>query len=132
MIQRQDHLKKMELKRQLRQDAGLVSDRFPDVDGMTIHMTYYHNAENPILMERTVNVFPSSYAYFNMECMIKGCEGGGFDLTSVIAKHVKQRKKSLKGEMVCKGTNGEKPGVHARISYKINIKYSKKKRARKS
>ena len=79
MIQRQEHLKKIELKKQHRLDAGLVSDGFRRVLGMVIHMTYYHNADNPILMERTVNVFPTSYAYFKMECMTKGCEEGGFD-----------------------------------------------------
>jgi len=130
MIQRQDHLKKMEVKKQLKLDAGLVSDRFPNVEGMVIQMTYYHNTENPVLMQRTVNVFPSSYAYFNMECMIKGCEGGGFDLTSLIARNIKQNKKSFKGDMVCKGKNDEKPSNHARISYHIAIKYSKKKRSR--
>jgi hypothetical protein len=130
MIQRQDHLKKMELKKQKRIEAGLVSERFPTVDGMTIKMTYYHKAENPLLMQRTVNVFPSSYAYFNMECMIKGCEEGGFDLTSAIKKHVKQKKKSFKGKMVCKGTNGDKPPNHASIEYAISIKYSRKKRSK--
>ena len=127
MIHRQDHLKKMELKKQRRYDAGLLSERFPEVSGIVIRMTYYHKAENPILMERTVNVFPTSYAYFNMECMIKGCEGGGFDLTSLITKHIKQHKKSVKGKMVCKGKNGNLTSEHASIAYEVNIKYGKKK-----
>ncbi len=130
MIQRQDHLKKMELKKQMRQEAGLVSERFPRVAGMVIHMTYYHKAENPLLMQRTVNVFPSSYAYFNMECMTKGCEGGGYDLKSVIRKNIKLQKKSFKGKMVCKGKNGEKASDHANITYEISVKYSKKKRSK--
>jgi hypothetical protein len=127
MIQRQDHLKKMEIKKQHKLDAGVVTELYPDVEGIVIHMIYFHNAENPVLMQRTVNVFPSSYAFFKMECMIKGCEGGGFDLTSLIAKNIKQRKKSFKGELVCKGKNAGKPSDHARISYEINIKYGKKK-----
>ncbi len=32
-------------------------------------------------MERTVNFFPESHAFFNLECMIKGCEEGGFEVT---------------------------------------------------
>lgn len=130
MIQRQDHLKKMELKKQHKLDAGLVSECYPNVESMLISMEYYHKAENPLLMKRTVNVFPSSFAYFKMECMTKGCEGGGFDLTSIIAKHVKQLKKSLKGTMVCKGKNSEKQPDHASISYEITIKYNKKKRSK--
>ncbi|MEN8264596.1 MAG: hypothetical protein ABFR82_14165, partial [Nitrospirota bacterium] len=79
MAHRQDYLKKMELKKQARLEAGILSDRYPKVSGLVINMTYYHNAENPVLMQRTVNVFPSSHAYFKMECMTKGCNEGGFD-----------------------------------------------------
>ncbi len=93
----------MELKKQSRIDAGIVSDKFPQVAGIVIQMTYYHNAENPLLMERTVNIFSSSYAYFKMDCMTKGCENGGYDLTAIIRKSIKQQKKTAKGEMVCKG-----------------------------
>ncbi len=125
MIHRQNHLKKMELKKQNKQDAGLVSDRFPDVSGIIIHMTYYHKAENPVLMERTINVFPTSYAYFNMECMIKGCESGGFDLTSLISRQIKQHKKSIKGSMICKGKDEALSSNHASVNYEINIKYDK-------
>ena len=81
MSTRQNYIAKMETRKQAKIDAGLVSERFPTVAGIVIGMTYYHNAENPILMQRTVNIFPTSNAFFNMECMIKTCEGGGFDLT---------------------------------------------------
>ena len=117
----------MEAKKQLRQDAGLLSEKHPTVLGIVIHMTYYHKAENPILMQRTVNIFPASYAYFHMECMIKTCEGGGFDLTSVINKQIKQKKTSVKGKMSCKSMNKELPSDHGNIDYEIKIKYSRKK-----
>lgn len=130
MLNRQEHLRRQELKKQHKHEAGLVSERFPGVSGIVIHMTYYHKAENPVLMERTINVFPTSYAYFNMECMIKGCESGGFDLSSLIAKQVKKHKKSLKGEMACSGRDSELSRDHATISYEINIKYNKNKKSR--
>lgn len=124
MAHRQNYLKKMEIKKQAKFDAGIVSERFPKVSGIVINMTYYHKAENPVLMERTVNVFPSSHAYFNMECMIKGCNNGGFDLTKIIAKQIKQKKKSVKGTMVCKGNNSDLNADHGKVSYEINIKYN--------
>ena len=123
MANRQDYIKKMEAKKQARMDAGLMSERYPKVTGIVILITYFHNAENPVLMKRTINVFPSSYAYFLMECMIKDCEKGGFDLTSVINKQIKQQKKSVKGEMVCKGKSNGKSSDHASIAYEVNIKY---------
>lgn len=127
MSQRQDYINKMELKKQARLDAGLVAERFPKVSGIVINMTYYHNAENPVLMQRKVNIFPNSHAYFNMECMIKGCENGGFNLKPIIRKQIKERKRSAKGTLTCKGkNNGRGTSDHASISYEINIKYSRK------
>jgi hypothetical protein len=126
MAQRQDYIKKMELKKQARLKAGLLSKKFPNVSGIVIQMTYYHNSENPVLMQRTVNVFPSSYAYFIMECMIKTCEEGGFNLSRIISKHIKQKKKVARGTMVCKGKIDKAALDHASISYEINIKYGRR------
>ena len=126
MAQRQDYIKKMELKKQARLKAGLLSEKFPNVSGIVIQMTYYHNSENPILMSRMVNVFPSSYAYFLMECMIKTCEEGGFDLSKIIAKNIKQKKKVVRGEMACKGNIDRDIKDHASISYEISIKYGRR------
>lgn len=125
MATKQNYMKKVEVKNQLRQKAGLLSDRYPKVSGIKINMTYYHKAENPVLMERKVNFFPTSYAYFKMECMIKGCENGGFDLTRVVKKQIKDHKKLSKGTMVCKGKHDDLVSDHSSISYEINIKYAK-------
>ncbi|MCK5427700.1 MAG: hypothetical protein KAJ34_08395, partial [Thermodesulfovibrionia bacterium] len=101
------------------------SERFPKVSGIVIYMTYYHKAENPVLMKRTVNFFPTSYAYFKIECIVKGCEGGGFDLKRVVTGQIKNHKKLLKGEIICKGKNGDTVSCHSNISYEINIKYNR-------
>lgn len=125
MAHKQNYIEKMELIKKHRLAAGLVSDRFPEVSGMVIHMTYYHKGVNPILMERTVNVFPTGYAYFNMECMIKGCVEGGFDLTPVITDMIKNHKKLGKGKLVCNGKNDDIASDHASIAYEIRIQYNK-------
>ena len=119
-------MKKMELKKQLKDETGIVSDRFPQVSNIVIQMTYFHDAENPVLMERTVNIFPSSIADFNMKCMIRGCEKGGFDLTKVISGLVKQHKKLARGDMKCMGKVDKHSPNHASISYEINVKYGKR------
>lgn len=125
MTNRNNYAAKMALKRQNRFDAGLVSERFPQVSGMVIHMTYYQKGPNPVLMLRTVNIFPASYAYFKMDCMVKGCNGGGFDLTSAIANMVKAHKKVRKGSLVCCGKTDTHSSDHASIEYDIVIKYNK-------
>jgi hypothetical protein len=125
MAPKQDYLKKMELRKQRKIDAGVVSERFPKISNMIIHMTYFHDAENSVLMERTVNIFPTSTADFNMECMIRGCDNGGFNLTPLISTLIKQNKKLAKGSMKCKGKLENHSSTHANISYEINIKYNK-------
>jgi hypothetical protein len=125
MNARQNHAAKMEQRKQDRLDAGLVSDRFPEVLGMVLNMTYYRKVASPVLMVRTVNVFPDSYAYFHMECMIDGCVNGGFDLTSAISQMVRNRKSSAKGMLSCGGEANLAGSDHASVSYEISIQYRK-------
>jgi len=127
MAQRQNYNAKMDLKKQQQVAAGLVSDRFPQVTGIVIQMTYYRKGSNPVLMLRTVNVFPTGYAYFNMDCMISGCTDGGFDLTPVIAEMVKKRQRLRKGTLVCSGKNADLASDHANIAYEVTIKFNNKK-----
>ncbi len=125
MANRQQHAAKLELKKQNTSAAGLLSERYPQVSGMVIHMTYYQNGINPVLMVRTLNVFPTSAAYFKMDCMIKGCESGGFDLTSEIRNMIKNARKAQKGSMVCKGKVDAVTCDHASVAYEISVKYKK-------
>ena len=118
---------RMDQKKQNRLMAGLMSERFPQISGIVISMTYYQQGANPVLMERTVNVFPTSDAYFKMDCMIKGCEGGGFDLGPVIDAMAKTRKSSKKGALTCCG-NANGSESHGSIDYEIVIQYKKASR----
>jgi len=128
MAYRQSDIKKKELREQRRTAAGLVSERYPQISDMVINMTYYHKAADPVLMKRTMNVSPENHADFFMECMIRSCENGGFDLTRVISGLIKKRKKSVKGSIDCKGKNGSLPRDHASISYEISVKYKRSSR----
>lgn len=125
MTNTRNYLAKKEQKKEERIAAGLVSERFPDVSGIVIYMTYYRGVSDQVLMLRTVKFYPSSYAFFNMECMTKGCVNGGFDLTLMIVNLVKNHKKSGKGKMVCNGTNDKLAPHHSSVSYEINIQYGK-------
>lgn len=128
MPTKQSHLAAIELNRQRRLSAGLLSERFPSVSRMVINMTYYQKGANPILMLRTINVIPTDSAYFKMECMIKGCVEGGFDLSRVIAKMVKARKKVGKGKLRCRGKTDTDSSDHASVDYEIGIRYKRKSR----
>ncbi len=125
MSYRQNYLERVELKKQCRLASGLVSEQFPEVSDIVIRMTYYQKAAIPILMVRNVNFWPSRHAYFKMDCMIKGCSDGGFDLTSVISNMIKIHKKSEKGKLLCNGTIDALASDHASIAYQITITYVK-------
>lgn len=128
MANRNNYAAKLELKRQNKSLAGLISERFPEVADIAIHMTYYQHRSNAVLMVRKVNIFPTSHAYFKMDCMTKGCEDGGFDLTSVIKGMVKERKKGKKGVLDCRGKLDAAADGHAHVEYEIVMRYNKSSR----
>jgi hypothetical protein len=125
MNYRQSYKEKLELERASLLAAGLVSERYSGVSSIVLHMTYYQRSLlDQILMKRTLSFLPTNYACFHMKCMKDKCNNGGFDLAPVVAGLVKTRKKSIKGKILCQGTN-ETRG-HASISYEVNIQYNKK------
>lgn len=121
----QRYAERLELD-QKKLDAGLVSEKFPHVSSMVIRMTYRRDLPNPVLMVRTVNVFPSSYAYFHMKCTMKECTDGGFDLTKAITGLVKGNKRVGRGEITCSGGGDKLGSDHSSISYEIKINYHKR------
>ncbi len=125
MTQRQNYAATIDLKKKQRIAAGLLSDRFPEVSGIVIQMTYLRKGLNPVLMRRTVNIFPTTYAYFNMDCMIRGCTNGGFDLTPVITDMVERHRSRKKGTLACCGKSSGLPADHASIAYEVTIEFSK-------
>jgi hypothetical protein len=111
-------------KTQHKLESGLISEHFPRVSSIVIDVTNSYGKINPITVLRTLNFWPDSYAYFNIECLSKGCLDGGFDLDRVITTMVRGHKDSGEGEIVCDGNNLSFD--HSNIHYKINIQYSKK------
>jgi hypothetical protein len=125
MVNRHKYAAKMDQKRQNRLAVGIVSDRFPEVSSIVINMTYFQNGPNPVLMEREVNIFPDSDAYFVMGCMTRGCRSGGYDLTPVVNNMVKNRTARKKGALVCNGAVDAPVANHASIEYEIQVKFNK-------
>ena len=121
MQHRFDYNTKVQLKEK-RLSAGLVSDRFPRIHSMIIHISHYDKRMvEPLFMERTINVFPASYAYFDIACHTRECEGS-FNLLPVISGMVNDRRESAKGKLECPG-NSTVPAGHACITYEISIEY---------
>jgi len=124
MAHKQNYLERAELNKQRKLESRLVSECFPEVSDIVIQMIYYLKGVDEASMVRTINFWPSRHAYFNMDCMMKDCVDGGFDLTPVIKLMIKKHEKSGKGELSCKGKISDRASQHARVAYKITIKYS--------
>lgn len=106
-------------RRQQKFDAGLVSVLFPEVESIIINMTYNQRGLKQSL-PRTVNFFPSSYAFFTVECLNKECVEGGFDFTGIISGMVGNHRTAIKGELGCQGGP---VNDHSDIVYEVAIKY---------
>jgi hypothetical protein len=125
MAPKQNYKEKMELKKNAMLAAGLVSERFPAVSNIMFRMTYYHRAADPVLMTRTISFAPNNYAFFHLECMREECTNGGFDLAPVVAKLVKNNKKTVSGKIMCNGKNEDLRHGHASIAYEVCVQYNK-------
>ena len=121
----QRHAEKLELTEK-KHAAGLLSDKFPNVSNLTVRLTYYGKMTNNVLMIRTVNYFPNSDAYFHMSCLAKECDNGGFEMGPKITKVIKNKKKSDRGEMVCRGKGESLSSDHACVTYEIMVQYKRR------
>ncbi len=124
MRYKQNYKEKKEKEKAKQMAAGLVSERYAEVSCIEFHMTYYHRALNPVLMERTLRFSPENYACFHVKCMQDGCTGGGYDLAPVVASLAKARKTSTRGTLFCHGSNSTVG--HGSIGYEVNIQYHKR------
>ncbi|MBI4682053.1 MAG: hypothetical protein HY757_03000 [Nitrospirae bacterium] len=102
-------------------DAGIVSAHFPGVASIVISMMYNQRGISKSV-PRVVNFFPSSYAFFRVDCLSKNCDDGGFDLTQVITTMINNRRGTEKGELSC-GSTGSCDDQSA-ITYKVAIQYT--------
>ena len=126
MSSNQSYKEKLETKKNAIIASGRVCERLPDVSSIVFRMTYYQRTAGPVLMTRTVNFVPTDYACFHMDCTREECRNGGFDLTPVVTSLVKSRKKSVKGNISCRGKSDSLRFGHASIAYEVSVEYNKR------
>jgi hypothetical protein len=106
-------------KKQQRIDSGFMSKHFPEVTSIVINMIYNQRGGKPV--HRTLNFYPSSYAFFRVDCLSRDCVNGGFNLDYIINSMIRNHSEMSEGELGC-DDNGPRPG-HSSIVYKIAIQY---------
>jgi hypothetical protein len=106
---------------QERQDAGLISQRFPGVSSIIVDMEHNKKGISAIHLLRTLTFFSDSHAYFRVECLNRDCKDctEGFHLDQVITAMIRNHTSAKAGELNCDG-NGI-TSRHVNISYKVTI-----------
>ena len=108
-------------RNQRRLDAGLMSTHYPEVASIVISMMYKQKGvANPL--RRTLNFYPSSYAFFKVDCLSNDCVDGGFDLTQIINSMIRNHSKEVKGELGCDDSGSR--ADHSNIVYEVAIQYA--------
>jgi hypothetical protein len=108
-------------KNQEKLDAGFVSTHFPGVAGIVISMMYKQKGvANPI--QRIVNFFPGSYAFFRLDCLSDDCVDGGFDMSRIITSMIRNHREGAEGELGCDDTGPRTD--HSNIAYEVAIQYT--------
>ena len=108
-------------REQRKLDAGFMVAQFPEVASIVISMMYNQRGILKSL-PRVVNFFPGSCALFRVDCLNKECVDGGFDLTQVITRMIRNRRGASKGDLSC---GGDGPSAdHSTIAYEVAIQYA--------
>jgi hypothetical protein len=106
-----------------RQDAGLISQRFPEVSSIVVDMEHNRKGISAVHLLRTLKFFSDSHAYFRVECLNRDCRDctDGFSLDQVVAAMIRNHKPSQEGKLDCEGNGITSRSVN--ISYKVTIQY---------
>lgn len=100
-------------------DAGLISDRFPDVASIVVTMDYSRGSVSAV--HRTMNFYPGSQAFFKISSLGDEGDEGGLDLTRFIQKMIRSRESSAKGGF---NRDSSDPAlIHPVIDYEVAITY---------
>ena len=110
-----------ELRRQQEIDAGLVSERFPQVKKIRLEVEF-HDASGARVQRRCRDLVPEAYAIFEMKCPL---DATPFDLKPVVSKMISDREKKKSGEVKCAGSQSD---THHSTTYEIEIEYQGKSR----
>lgn len=116
-------------KQQERISAGYIKDRFPKVASIKIERNFVDfDTDEHFSKDPEWNVPLTAYALFEIECPMYECVDGGFNLTDIITKMIKNKLTHKKGSFTCQGwQDQERVGKHkcmTKLLYEINIEYS--------
>src|SRR5437867_13144055 len=107
-----------EARRQQELEAGLISERFPQVKKIRLEVRF-HDASGAQVQRRIRDLPPDAYAIFEMKCPL---DAAPLDLKNIATRMIHDREKKKSGEVKCAGSQTD---THHIATYQIEIEYSR-------
>ena len=101
-------------------EAGLLSERFPEVSSIVVTMQYTGGRSSAV--QRTLSFYPGNPAFFKISSMGEGRDEEGLDLTYFIHRMVRSHEKSGKGAFT--GRHKDPMVGDQSVDYQVAITYS--------
>ena len=118
---------RLEALRERQREAGLVSERYPQVEEITLE-TVFHDTDGRPVQRRIKHVTGESFALFELRCPI---EGALISLNDVVREVIEKHGRRRSGAIECRG-DGEENGIvmpaHS-MDYVVRIRYHRARKA---
>ena len=119
------------LRAQLRMAYKDVQYRWPNVDKLSLVLTYTDENSHPVSTD-TKTLEPHHSAFIWFRCQDYECVNGGFELDNVVLNMIRDGRTEATGEIVCQGwQDRERIGQHRcfrELHYAIKCSYKKLKK----
>ena len=103
MISHAPDQRERELRQRAYLAAPLLAEQFPAVRELAVRMKF----SDPEAKQRPqpyARVFaPDMHAFFQIQCPLRDCTGGGFDLTGAVPGALKRVHPVTRGSLTCEG-----------------------------
>lgn len=105
--------------------AQSIKEKWPFVSTFTFELEYPGCDKEP----GHFHCGPDNKAFFDRSCHYVDCFNGGFELTSLVSKMVKDRGNEISGELYCRGVADKECGrpyrCDATLKYRVTVRYKK-------
>lgn len=100
--------------------APKMAEAFPDADELAVRMRF-EDPEGKVKPQPYAQVFaPDMQAFFQFQCPLRDCTGGGFDLTTAVPRGLTRKNAVTTGSATCTGQRKRSHGPTARCDLRLD------------
>lgn len=116
------------LRWELYKASPLISQKYPNVKSLIIEQTFHDDSGTEQIAQTRWNVpIDTTRAYFYIDCRMRECIDGGFDLTQAVISTIENGETRSSGRLVCQGwQDKERAGQFHCLTdlvYQIEVNY---------